>query len=65
MVVETFGRQISPIGSTMGSHQDFREVIQLLWAVKLRPSIDPVVPLAGGARPMNSWNAERISERSC
>ncbi|MFQ6077690.1 MAG: zinc-binding dehydrogenase [Thermodesulfobacteriota bacterium] len=43
-----FGKQISLIGSTMGTHQDFRDVISLLWAGKLRPVIDRVMPLSQG-----------------
>jgi len=43
-----FGKQISLIGSTMGNHQDFREVASLLWAGKLRPVIDRVMPLSQG-----------------
>lgn len=43
-----FGKQISLIGSTMGTHQDFRDVIFLLWAGKLRPVIDRVMPLSQG-----------------
>ncbi|MDX1709225.1 MAG: zinc-binding dehydrogenase, partial [Desulfobacterales bacterium] len=43
-----FGKQISLIGSTMGSHQDFRDVIALLWAGKLKPVIDRVMPLSEG-----------------
>ena len=43
-----FGKQISLIGSTMGTHQDFREVTTLLWQGKLRPVIDRVVPLSRG-----------------
>ena len=34
-----FGKQISLIGSTMGSHQDFRDVLNLLWAGKIKPVI--------------------------
>jgi len=44
-----FGKQISLIGSTMGTHQDFREVMSLLWAGKLRPIVDRVLPLSQGA----------------
>lgn len=43
-----FGKQISLIGSTMGSHQDFRDVTALLWEGKLRPVIDRVMPLGQG-----------------
>ncbi len=43
-----FGKQISLIGSTMGSHQDFRDVIGLLWTGKLKPVIDRVMPLSEG-----------------
>jgi len=43
-----FGKQISIIGSTMGSHQDFRDVTALLWAEKLTPVIDRVMPLSEG-----------------
>jgi NADPH:quinone reductase-like Zn-dependent oxidoreductase len=43
-----FGKQISLIGSTMGSHQDFRDVTTLLWEGKLRPVIDRVMPLSEG-----------------
>jgi NADPH:quinone reductase-like Zn-dependent oxidoreductase len=43
-----FGKQISLIGSTMGTHQDFRDVISLLWVGKLKPVIDRVLPLSDG-----------------
>lgn len=43
-----FGKQISIIGSTMGSHQDFRDVMALIWAGKLKPVVDRVMPLAEG-----------------
>jgi NADPH:quinone reductase-like Zn-dependent oxidoreductase len=43
-----FGKQISLVGSTMGSHQDFRDVTALLWEGKLRPVIDRVMPLHEG-----------------
>jgi NADPH:quinone reductase-like Zn-dependent oxidoreductase len=52
-----FGKQISLIGSTMGSHQDFHEVVRLLWEGKLRPVIDRVMPLGEGI------DAYRIMER--
>lgn len=43
-----FVRQIQWIGSTMGSHQDFRDVLNLLWSRKLRSVIDRVFPLREG-----------------
>jgi NADPH:quinone reductase-like Zn-dependent oxidoreductase len=43
-----FGKQISLIGSTMGTHQDFREVTTLLWSGKLKPVIDRVLSLSQG-----------------
>lgn len=43
-----FSKQISIIGSTMGSHQDFREVTSLLWSGRLRPVIDTILPLSEG-----------------
>jgi NADPH:quinone reductase-like Zn-dependent oxidoreductase len=43
-----FGKQLSLIGSTMGTHQDFREVTSLLWSGTLKPVIDRVMPLREG-----------------
>jgi NADPH:quinone reductase-like Zn-dependent oxidoreductase len=43
-----FGKQISLIGSTMGSHQDFKDVVGMLWSGKLKPVIDRVMPLSEG-----------------
>jgi NADPH:quinone reductase-like Zn-dependent oxidoreductase len=43
-----FGKQISLIGSTMGNHQDFRAVTELLRQGKLKPVISRVVPLRDG-----------------
>ena len=43
-----FAKQISLIGSTMGTHQDFRDLTGLLWAGKLKPVIDRVMPLSEG-----------------
>jgi NADPH:quinone reductase-like Zn-dependent oxidoreductase len=43
-----FGKQISLIGSTMGTHQDFRDVIAMLWAGKLKAVVDRVIPLSEG-----------------
>ncbi|MEE4262300.1 MAG: zinc-binding dehydrogenase [Desulfobacteraceae bacterium] len=43
-----FGKQISIIGSTMGSHQDFHDLLDLLWSGKIRPVIHQVMPLSEG-----------------
>ena len=43
-----FGKQISIIGSTMGTHQDFHDVMGLVWAGKLKPVVDRVMPLSEG-----------------
>jgi len=43
-----FGKQISLIGSTMGTHQDFRDVTALLWEGKLKTVVDRVLPLSDG-----------------
>lgn len=43
-----FGKQISLIGSTMGSHQDFCDVMEQVWAGTLRPVIDRIMPLSEG-----------------
>lgn len=40
-----FTKQISIIGSTMGTADDFRRVMQLVWEGKLRPVVDRVLPL--------------------
>lgn len=43
-----FGKQISLIGSNLGTHQDFIDVTGLLWSGKLKPVIDRVLPLKDG-----------------
>jgi NADPH:quinone reductase-like Zn-dependent oxidoreductase len=43
-----FGKQISLVGSTLGNHQDFLEVMNLVWSGKLTPVIDRVMPLSEG-----------------
>lgn len=43
-----FGKQISLVGSTMGSHQDFHQVTDLLWSGRLKPVIDRIRPLKEG-----------------
>jgi NADPH:quinone reductase-like Zn-dependent oxidoreductase len=43
-----FGKQISLIGSTMGSHHDFDIVTGLLWSGRLKPVIHRVMSLSKG-----------------
>ncbi|RLC77920.1 MAG: alcohol dehydrogenase [Chloroflexi bacterium] len=43
-----FGKQISIIGSTMGSRQDFQDMLKLLWGRKITPVVDRVIPLSDG-----------------
>ncbi|MBX7138156.1 MAG: zinc-binding dehydrogenase [Oligoflexia bacterium] len=43
-----FAKQISLIGSTMGSRQDFIEMLQFLLRHKIMPVIDTVAPLKDG-----------------
>jgi NADPH:quinone reductase-like Zn-dependent oxidoreductase len=43
-----FGKQISLIGSTMGSPQDFRDITGLLWTGRIKTIIDKVIPLSEG-----------------
>lgn len=47
-----FGKQISIIGSTMGSYQDFRDVMNLVFQGTFQPVIDRVLPLAQGVEAM-------------
>ncbi len=45
-----FGKQISLIGSTMGSPQEFRDITGLLWSGRIKTVIDEVIPLSEGKR---------------
>ena len=44
-----FGKQLSIIGSTMGSPKDFESALPLLWNKTVKPVIDREMPLASGA----------------
>jgi NADPH:quinone reductase-like Zn-dependent oxidoreductase len=43
-----FGRQISLIGSTMGTPQDFRDITRMLWNGNIKSIVDRVMPLSEG-----------------
>ncbi len=43
-----FGKQISLIGSTMGSPQDFRDITRMLWSGKIKTVVSTVMPLSEG-----------------
>ena len=43
-----FSKQIKIIGSTMGSHQDFQDLLNMLWSGKIKPVIHQVMPLSEG-----------------
>jgi NADPH:quinone reductase-like Zn-dependent oxidoreductase len=44
-----FAKHLSLIGSTMGTRQDFSEVMGMVFAGKLRPVLDREFPLAEAA----------------
>jgi NADPH:quinone reductase-like Zn-dependent oxidoreductase len=45
-----FSKQLSILGSTMGSHSDFAELLKLLDSGAIKPVIDCEIPLSDGAR---------------
>jgi len=44
-----FWRQLRIIGSTMGNHREFTEVMRLVWARQLRPVVYKTFPLEQAA----------------
>ena len=47
---QIFFRQVQVIGSTMGSHRDFLDVMKCVFRGQLKPVIDRVLPLAEAAK---------------
>ena len=45
-----FGKQISLIGSTMGTPIDFRDITRMIWSGRIRTVIEEVMPLGEGRR---------------
>jgi NADPH:quinone reductase-like Zn-dependent oxidoreductase len=43
-----FGKQVSIIGSSMGSPQDFRDVMKLVWHRVIKAPVDRALPLSEG-----------------
>lgn len=43
-----WSKQISIVGSTMGSHRDYRDMMQLVFDGKIKPVVDRVMPLNQG-----------------
>lgn len=54
-----FVKQIVWIGSTMGSHQEFRDMMQQVFRGRLRPVIDRVLPLREGLQAFELMEAGR------
>ena len=52
-----FWYQWDILGSTMGNHAEFREIVRLLGQGKLRPQVDSVVPLEEGAKAFQRLQA--------
>jgi NADPH:quinone reductase-like Zn-dependent oxidoreductase len=47
---QIYFRQVQVIGSTMGSHRDFLDVMNLIFQGKLKPVVDRVLPLKEAAK---------------
>lgn len=59
-VRKIFGKQISLIGSTMGSPRDFRDITRLLWSGRIKTLIDEVIPLSEGKRGFEMMERARM-----
>jgi NADPH2:quinone reductase len=52
-----FGKHLSLLGSTMGTHSDFAAVMELVFAGALKPAVDRTYPLALAARAQERLEA--------
>ena len=50
-----FWKQLSICGSTMGSDEDFSEMLAFVAAHQLRPQLDSVYPWNKRLPPLNAW----------
>lgn len=48
-----FGKQLSLIGSSMGTIADYEEVMKLVWNGRLQPVVDTIYPLHEGLTALN------------
>ena len=58
-------KQLSVLGSTMGTKDDFDGVYELVASGKARPVIDEVFPLAEARPPTSAWRQASSWARSC
>ncbi len=56
-----FGKHLSIIGSTMGTHADFQRVMGMLFDGRLRAVVDSVHPLAEGVAVLELLQAGQVS----
>ncbi len=54
-----FWRQLRIIGSTMGNHREFTEVMKLVWTRKLKPVVYKTFPLERAAEAQRTLEARR------
>lgn len=57
---QIFFRQVQVIGSTMGSHRDFLDVMKCVFRGQLKPVIDRVLPLAEAAQGHESIESRSV-----